>query len=122
MVKTFEQVLEFNEYANKIKDKQNKLSYACKKVQKRLAEYIEDYVDKIKDLDIEFASVDDKGNLVIHNDRYTYKPDKLRTLNEAKKKLWKENKDKEYEFESYICSELPELTQEELDILEGFVL
>ena len=122
MVKTFEQVLEFNEYANKIKDKQNKLSYACKKVQKRLAEYIEDYVDKIKDLDIEFASVDDKGNLVIHNDRYTYKPDKLRTLNEAKKKLWKENKDKEYEFESYICPELPELTQEELDILEGFVL
>jgi len=123
MIKSFEQIIEFNELANGIKDKRSKLAYACKKVQKRVAEYIEDYIDKLKDLEVEYASIDSNGDLIVKENKYSYKPERLKALNEAKKKLWKSYKSKEYEFESYICTEITEeLTDEEKDILEGFVL
>lgn len=122
--KTFEQILEFNHYANWLKQngEETKLSYAVGKVQKKLFDFIEDYTDEVKDLDIDHASTNEKGVLIMEKEAYSYTPDKMKRLREAKKKHLKEWKTKEFEFENYICTEVPELSDEVKDVLKDFVL
>ena len=127
MEKTFEQILDFNAFVNEYVKKnkgESKLSYAMKKVQKKLANTIEEYVDKLKDLDIDKASVDKDGNLLIKDERYLYSKDNLKELNKAKKELYESSRVDVYNVESHIVEYIDEyeLTLEQKDILEGFVL
>jgi len=127
MEKTFEQILDFNAFVNEYVKKnkgESKLSYAMKKVQKKLANTIEEYVDKLKDLDIDKASVDKDGNLLIKDERYLYSKDNLKELNKAKKELYESSRVDVYNIESHIVEYIDEyeLTLEQKDILEGFVL
>lgn len=123
--KTFEQIIEFNHYANWLKQtkEQTKLSYAVGKVQKRISDFIVDYTDEVKDIEIDHASTNENGLLIIENDSYSYTPEKMKKLRDAKKKHFNKWKEKEFEFENYIATEIPEnLTEEEKDILKDFVI
>ncbi len=127
MEKTFEQILDFNAFANDYLSKnkgESKLSYAVKKVQKKLAKTIEEYVDKIKDLEIDKASVDKEGNLLIKDNKYQYTKDNLKELNKAKKELYESSIVEVYNVDSHIVEYIDEyeLTLEQKEIFEGFVL
>lgn len=127
MEKTFEQILDFNSSANEYLSKnkgESKLSYAVKKVQKKLAKTIEEYVDKIKDLEIDKASVDKDGNLLIKDNKYQYTKDNLKDLNKARKELYESSIIEVYKVDSHIVEYIDEyeLTLEQKEIFEGFVL
>lgn len=127
MEKTFEQILDFNASANEYLSKnkgESKLSYAVKKVQKKLSKTIEEYVDKIKDLEIDKASVDKEGNLLIKDNKYQYTKENLKDLNKARKELYESSIIEVYKVDSHIVEYIDEyeLTLEQKDIFEGFVL
>lgn len=126
MTKKFEQVLEFKHYAEwrKAQGFDTKLDYACSKVLKKLNSVcINKWNGLIADIEVDHASVNEKGNLITENNTYVFTPEKTKKMREAKQALLNEWEQKEFEFENHICSEIPEgLNEEEKEILTGFVL
>lgn len=126
MTKTFEQILEFKHYSEwrKSQGLNTKLDYACTKVLKKLNSVcLNKWKGLLSDIEVDHASVDEKGNLVTVNNTYQYTPEKTKKMREAKMALLNEWEQKEFEFENYICTEVPEgLNEEEKEALTGFVI
>jgi len=122
---------------------ENKFSYALKKVSKKvtsaLSPIIDAYNESISDKSIELASVDEKGNLLYLTETITepngtkketptqnlkFTPAKLNELNTFKRKEYAELFKKEVEIEPYIVSDenIPELTEEQIEAFEGYVI
>jgi hypothetical protein len=125
---TFEQINEFIQESNFIlakrgEEKESKLTYAIKKMQKRLRKHIDDYMEEMRDIEVEFASTDEKGNLLKVDKELVYTPASEKTVRKKKRSVYNEWLKKEFEIENYITTEVvEELTEDQQDALKGFVL
>lgn len=77
----------------KTRDINDKVSYAIKKLEKAVKSAITPietkYNEDREDLQVEYASVDDKGVLLTVNGKYQYKKSDMQTLNDKLRKLSK---------------------------------
>lgn len=133
---TYEQILQFTnrskQYAKSLKGKTNKLTYAIDKMTKfnpegqlisgRLKEILTDYDELCNDERIDFASLDEGGNLIMsEKGQYSYKPDKLKALGKKIKEIG--NREVVKTFEPYFATEVPEdLDEEFIESFKGFVI
>lgn len=120
---------------------ESKFTYALKKVQKRVDKAAEkareEYNENLTDNNIRLASVDKDGNLMyevetiiepngnkkeVKTDFLKYTPEKLREKNKSQSDLFKKFLETEIEFEPYITTEIPELTEEETEAFKGYVI
>ena len=109
-----------------------KIAYVIKKVLGKLSKILEDYNDELEDIHIECCSVDEKGvieydvtkNASGHEIRhYRFTKDNLMEKRQKERELLKEWGGKDFEVEAFYTTEVPEdMTQEEKEALEGFVL
>lgn len=147
-MKTFEQILNFNQTAFSITEKhgtdpKNKFLYAILKNQKKTDKLIADYnkwqrdfhLDKSEDLKIELASVDEKGNVIQDSEgKFSYTKENMKKLTKELKNLQEKlverletYKQREFEIEPYITTDadndiVKSLSEEEVEALTGFVL
>lgn len=105
-------------WLNKEIGKESKFLYALRKVRKKTKSLYEDFQEKIQELRIEFASVDDKGNVLMKENSIDYKPDKLKDL----KKRMKEEGAKEFEIEPHYTIPPKDLPIGFRDIFLNFVI
>lgn len=119
---TNEQISIFNALASsyvKEFEGKNKLAHAVKRQQKLIKNHVEQIQDELQEAAINLASVDDKGNLIVNGDNYTYTPQKRIELNRKQKEIFK----KEVEIENYYATELPEdLEYHFKEAFNGFVI
>tara|TARA_R110000868_G_C10413527_1_gene722581 strand:- start:27 stop:461 length:435 start_codon:yes stop_codon:yes gene_type:complete len=120
---------------------ETKFSYAIKKVQKRIekaSEQVkENYNEELYDLNVKYASVDEKGNLMyevettieangskkeVPTQNLKFTAEKFIEKNKVQRELGKKLLATEIEFEAYIATEAPELTEEETETFKDFVL
>lgn len=124
--KTYEQWATVIKVLNSVKEEKTKFSYAKKRVLDRLIPLItaanKKHTQGVEDASIEFASVDEKENLVMDGDNYKY------TKEKAKERLIKlRNLDSELMstligIEDYIIDSVPESVNEyQLEILTGVI-
>lgn len=119
MTKTYKDLFIFLAVANDYKD-DDKLSYAIKKVKKRLESVMETWNEKLADLQYDHASVDEKGNLM-RDDKNNLKftVPKQKEFDKAVKTLRNET----FQFEPYFATELPKgLDEFQTESLIGFVI
>lgn len=144
MKKTIKELNEFTIAAVKYLAKnpaETKFSYAVKKVVKRISKATEDvkdeYNEELYDLNVKYASVDDKGNLLyevevtieangskkeIPTQNLKFTADKFIEKSKVQRQLAKKLLTKEIEIEPYIATEIPELTEEEKETFKDYVL
>jgi len=120
---------------------ESKFSYALKKVTKRIEKAIEipreEYTEELTDNNVRLASVDDKGNIVyevetvisangekkeVKTGTPKFTIEKLREKNKLQNELAKKFLATEVEFDPYIATEIPELTEEEKEAFTGYVI
>lgn len=129
--KTFEQIVDFaNEAGNLLAttESETKLTYALRRLvgdrktslKGRLDKVFKTVQNKAKDLQIDYASVDDKGNLLTNSrGGYEYTKDNKKALDKAIEEL----SETEFEFEPYFVTEVSEeLTEGQKEIFKGFVI
>lgn len=100
---------------------ENKLTYALKKVSKKIKSQVEDFQEEVAELRLDYASLDKDGNLKSNPDTkgYEFKPDKLKEFNKKLKELGA----KEIEVETYIATKIPDdLPYEFREIFTPFVI
>jgi len=118
---TFDKIKEFAEIGKLYSDfNDNKLSYAIKKVLKRIDKVQVQINEAMEDLRIDNCNVDEKGN-VLRDEKgsYQYTKEGLKALGKGMREL----KDAEYELEIYIATETPEgLTEEQKEAFKGIVI
>lgn len=122
MTKTYKDLLEFLPIANGYTG-DDKLGYAFKKMinQKngRLQPAMEQWNELIADLKYDFASLDEKGNLIRNGEILLFTPEKQKALDKAARELRK----KTFEFEPYYATDLPkDLDEFVREVLVGFVI
>ena len=143
MEKTIKEINEFLMNATRylaVHSEETKFKYAIKKVVKRLDAATEkakdDYNEKLTDNNVSLASVDKSGNILyemeieenngvkkeVKTDIPKYTPEKLKERNKLQNELFKNLLATEIEFEPYIATQIPELTEEETDNFKDFVL
>jgi hypothetical protein len=145
MKKTIQQISDFNKSTANylaLHQTENKFTYALKKVAKKLEAatktILDDFNEKIADLNIELASVDEKGNIVYEVETTTeangskkevktnipkFTPEKLREKNKRMSEMNKSILAIEVEFENYIATEIPaDLSEDEIEAFKGFVI
>lgn len=145
MKKTIKQISDFNKSVAVYlaeHTEENKITYALKKVSKRIEaktkEVLDDFNEKVMDVNIELASVDEKGNIVYEVETVTdlagskkeiktevpkFTPEKLREKNKRMAEMNKAVMKQEIEFENYIATEVPEdLTEDEIEAFKDFVI
>lgn len=125
---TFEKLNEFlvaaNSYIRSTEGKKNKLTYAIERVMPSAAKAAKKINAEVEDLRIEHASTDADGNLILKEgakgeDRYSFKPDKLKQFKQAVDKL----DAKLVDIDIYISSFVPDtLTMQQTEYLRGIVL
>lgn len=99
----------------------NKLKYAINRVVSANDRVRKDYLEAVEDLKIDYASVDEKGNLELKSDgkEYQYTKDARKALNKAIKALLAEDTD----VKVYFATELPEDYEKAFDrFFSGFVI
>lgn len=120
---------------------ETKFTYALKKVQKRIDKAAEkpkdDYNEKVIDNNVRLASTDKDGNILyevetviepngnkkeVNTQTPKFKPEALREKNKLQNELGKEFLNTVIEFEPYIATEVPELTEEEKEAFTGYVI
>lgn len=120
---------------------ESKFTYALKKVQKRIDKAAEkpkdDYNEKVIDNNVRLASTDKDGNILyevetviepsgnkkeVNTGTPKFKPEALREKNKLQNELGKEFLNTVIEFEPYIATEIPELTEEEKEAFTGYVI
>lgn len=133
--KTFDEIVEFSNEAYKFISKaeeegkaNTKLIYALKRIagdpvtQKKgtLHKVIRKGQIKSRDLQIDYASVDDRGNLIKDDKgQYSYTKENKKALDLALENLTNDN----MEFEPYIATEVTEdLNEYQKDLFKGFVI
>ncbi len=134
MKKTFKQIREFSIYSGLIamRHPNTKISYAIKKVLKKLVKIVDEYNGKLEDIRIDHCftnsdgvieynvTKDGSGNEVRH---YKFKKDELKKKLKEEREVAEEWNSKEFEVEPYLATEVPEdITDEEKEALDGFVL
>jgi len=128
MKKTLEKTFEFiglSNYLIKMQSEgETELIRSCTIVQKRVAEDIENYNEKIDDINNALCIRKENGVKVIDENQMHFTAENEKIAREKRKTLWKESKDKEIEFEPHYASNLDghKLKQSEIDILKGFVI
>ena len=124
MTKTFKELFEFlataNVYIGENKEPKDKLSYAIKKVRKRLEAAMDIWNEALADFQYDNASLDEKGN-ILRDEK-----NNLKFTVEKQKKLDKEARDlrkKTFDFEPYYATDLPkDLDEFVKEALIGFVI
>lgn len=120
---------------------ESKFTYALKKVQKRIDKAAEkpkeDYNEKVIDNNVRLASTDKDGNILyevetvieangskkeVNTGTPKFKPESLREKNKLQNELGKIFLDTVIEFEPYMATEVPELTEEEKEAFNGYVI
>jgi len=128
MKKTLEKTFEFiglSNYLIKMQSEgETELIRSCTIVQKRVAEDIENYNEKIDDINNALCIRKENGVKVIDENQMHFTAENEIKAREKRKALWKERKDLEFEFEPHYASNLDghKLKQSEIDILKGFVI
>ena len=119
---TNEQISIFNALASaylKEHEGKNKLAYAVKRQLKLIKDKVEQIQDELQEVAINCASVDDKGNLIVNDNNYTYKPEKRIELGKKQREILK----REVEIENYFTQEVPEkLDYQFKEAFTGFVI
>jgi len=132
MKKTYKQLREANEIINilfvKNKDiEKTKFGYACIKfIKKNFSPIFTEMQEKLTDFRVENALTDEKTKEILYtSDGKNYKFDRegLKKVIEFNRKLEKEYEAKEFDVESYIAKkDIPELTEDETEILKGLII
>jgi hypothetical protein len=125
--KTYREVITFiNVAADWIKRNENKhekFRYALTRVLKKAEAAYGDYQERLKDINVDHASVDDDGNCVpskVQGETYAMTPDKTKARNAAVHKLLASTP---VDVEPYYATEVPpDLKPEVVDAFDGFVL
>lgn len=131
---TFQKLIEVNGYFNQVfrQYASTKFGYAIKKfIEKNIKKVIEDYQEALYNVRIEYALTDPKTGAIIYDSEaneqngrrpFAYTPDKLKEIISAEKVLLAEWNLKEFEVEPYICTEVPELSDEVKELLIGLII
>ncbi len=126
MIKTYEQIIDFTTVASSFTKEKTKFAYACQKVINRVAlaskKATKKYQERLADIDIEFASVDEKDNLVLDGNKYCYTKENARKRLDAIRIEDAKLYETKIEFEPHYCNELPELNDYQISSLVGFVI
>lgn len=133
MKTTFEKLSLFNEFASKYlqENKDDKLTYAIKKVGKSIEKIFQKEGDLIReqeeDARIDNCSVDEKGNILRdEKGQLVYTKDALKKLHGDIRKIHREviqsRETAEYEIETYVATVIPELTTEQQEAFSGIVI
>lgn len=126
MTKSYEQIIDFTTVANSFTKEKTKFAYACQKVINRVAvaskKATKKYQERLADIDIEFASVDEKDNLVLDGNKYRYTKESARKRLDAIRIEDAKLYETKIEFEPHYCNELPELNDYQISSLVGFVI
>lgn len=105
-------------WLNKENGKVNKFLFALGKIKKKTKSLYESYMEKIQELRIEFASVDEKGNVMMKENHIDYKPEKVKEL---QKKI-KEEGAKEIEIEPHYAKPPKDLPWAFKEVFLKFVI
>ncbi len=105
---------------SKVDPPTSKFVYAINRMLKRSQSILNDYREKVEDLNIKYCSEDEKGNVETdERGQFKFKRDELISRNKDQRVLFKT----QTEIEAYHATEVPDdLTQEEKDIFAGFVM
>ena len=97
-----------------------KFTWAVNRVLKRSQAVISDYQERVTELHIKHAAVDDKGVLDLDpRGQFRFKPDELILKNQEQSKLFRS----ETQIEPYYATEVPDdLTESEKDLFADFVI
>ncbi len=97
-----------------------KLIYACNNVSKKMNIIAEQYNEKVSDSEIDFASTDEKGNILFDlKGKPLFTKDNFRAFKAKVKELQRE----EYEIEPSICTDIPlELLEDQIEMFKGLVI
>lgn len=126
MTKTYEEIIDFTTVATGFVKEKTKFAYACQKVINRVAvaskKATKKYQEKLADIDIEFASVDEKDNLILVGGKYQYTKESARKRLDAIRAEDAKLYETKIDFEPHYCNELPELNEYQISCLTGFVI
>ena len=126
MTKTYEEIIDFTTVATGFVKEKIKFAYACQKVINRVAvaskKATKKYQEKLADIDIEFASVDEKDNLILVGGKYQYTKESARKRLDAIRAEDAKLYETKIDFEPHYCNELPELNEYQISCLTGFVI
>jgi len=130
MKKTFKELKEADQliaelYAKNPNLKNTKFGYAWKRfTDKNYTPLIAELNDKIVDSRVEHALTDSTTKELLYTGDSNYKYDKegMKSLIDANRKTLKEYDLKEVEITPFIVKDLPELTEEETEVLKGLII
>ena len=97
-------------------NKENKLTYALRKFSKNHATLIDNYTSKVKDLEIDYASIDEKKNLIVVGTGFAYTKENQKLFNDAVRKLNVEL----VEVEPFLVKEVDVPKEVPITLLEAF--
>ncbi len=129
--KTFKQLRDFDQMVGKLFEenpelKNTKFGYSVKRFnEKNYIPVLKKYRTAVEDIYIEHALVDEKTKAIIldkdSNRGFAYSKDGLRKVIEAEGKIIEEWDQKLFDIETYVCTDLPELTEEQLVLIDGIL-
>jgi len=129
MNKTLEELLEADRLVAKLYSKEptlkdGKFGYAWKRFYaKNITPVLTEMQEKTQDAYIDNALEDPKTKeLLKDGDNYKYSKEGMKNLTEQIRTITKEYQAKEIEVEPYISSSVPEMTDEQKDVLTGLVI
>lgn len=124
MKKTNREVLQFINVGTMLlrryKDKNEKFTYALKKVLTRADKWKEKVAESELEINIKHAAEDEKTKVILRNPRgeFEYTREGLQNRNKAVRELLNQ----EAEVEHHYVTDIPsDLTEEEIEVLTGFV-
>lgn len=131
MKKTYEEILAFDRaagaYLKRQGEKESKLAYAVRRVAKSYGRGMqkakESYDERLQDIDIEHASEDERGILIVQNDSYVYTKEAQRRRLAAQRTALRELLASQVEFEPHFTAQPPDdLPEEVREAFAGFVV
>lgn len=132
MKKTFEQILEIDAVVGQLYKKEptlkdSKFGYAYNKFYKKNIEKpMEEFKELMQDNYIDFALEDEKTKQIIRDEKsntgYAYTKEQLKAMLKKEKEITEKFMAKEFEVEPYISALVPEMTEEQKEILTGSIL
>jgi len=114
---------DFVSYSNKyLSQTDTKVCYAVEKVLRLNKNISSDFQESVADIQIEFCSVDDKGNIIFdEHGRRKFTRENEKNLNKAVKELYNE----EIKIKPFYCTDkqwVDSLNEDEKEIFKGIIL
>ena len=132
MKKTFKDLLQIDSVVAELYKQfpelpQTKFGYAYKKFYKKNYEPIsKEFAEEIQDSHIDNALEDDKTKALILDEKsatgYAHTREQWKAIRKATKEITEKYENKEIEITPYISSYIPELTEEQKEILTGYII